>query len=479
MSGHEYESGGIEDDGLSSKVKEYLSSLFHRKGEGNPEGESRGEQTYGGRHGKLGPSECSEPHIPMWQGRRPEEFVEEWGSLSQVEDPLDESRYPIPESAGKLFEKACGGEGRSISEKVRCVGDWVSSNIRYDGNHASLSREAANALKKRGVSYPMHRYMTSGEAWEAESGICGEKSEIVAGALRSMGIPSTLYRPSMSHFAAVAEDPGEREFYVYDATSGSFCQFSGSPEDPAAVVTKRWDPDSNYTLGVTPYKEFVKWNLNRRRVMGTLKACQLLAGVHGEDGRRDGFFVDEGGHLDESKLEEVRGPKDADYEVGGIRELYSACAEYLDGIYPSSGYYNVSADTKNAIARPPPASLIKSFGGREIVDLEHAAECLALPFDTLLGRMVEKSKEGECRRGWKGEGRGSTSAWVPGGRGSGDSGQTYYWRGDEDETEQLIFPSAEESEEGDDVWELTPEERRERYEEEGGRGEDDYPDYWG
>ena len=395
MSGRK-DRGGERSPSKVKRVLSSLSDLFHRDEEEDEAIRDRLERCRSqARERKT--SECPVPSIPRWKGKAPQEFVEEWGSLMHAENALDTGKYPLPEAAA-LFEDMCGG-GKTVGETVKCIGDWVFRHIEYDGVHASLSREAAEALKEEGVAYPMHRYMTSGEAWDAGRGICGENSEIIVAALRAMGIPSSLYRPRRSHFAAVAEDTEKREFYVYDATSGSFCRFSGSPEAPASVVTKRWDPESNYTFGVTPYKEFAKWNLNRRRVMGTVKACQLLAGVHKEGKeKREGHFVLEDGSLDTEKLNQVGRATAA--ELGEVKEMFRQCADYLDGLYVTSGYYDVSADTENALKNPPPSALIKSLSGKQIVDLEHAAKGWSLPFKTFLGRAVDDAMErgGSWRR---------------------------------------------------------------------------------
>lgn len=339
---------------------------------------------------------CDEPRIPMFRGKMPTEYVERFSSLNEAEDALDSSNYSLPNSAIEQISSICAPEEKSVKELVRCVGGWVAANISYNATRMSVSSKAARSLREKGAVYPMHRYLTSAEAWDAQAGICGEKSEIVVGLLRALNIPSSLYRPRESHFAAIAEDTENNEFYVYDATGGTMCKISGTPEKPATVVIKRWDPESTYTFGVTPYKDFFDWNLSRRQALGTTKACQLLAGVHSiDDNKRHGYFVNDEGELDESKLL-TEGVDEKDVEK--VKALFSMCKNYLDKVYETSEYDDVTADTDNILSKPPNKDLIEMYTGKEILDLELASECERLKHDTYLGTLIEKSLEDKCRK---------------------------------------------------------------------------------
>lgn len=353
---------------------------------------------------------CSVPTIPPWKGRKPKEYTDFYTSLMDVENALSKKMYPLPKSTEKEVMEACG-DRKSIKEITGCVGEWVYRNIHYDHNHAGLSssssgvirRNAENSEKKGyddqcrcNEEYPLHRYMDSEEAWKARAGICGETSEIIVGILRRLGIPSTLYRPMRSHFAAISQDRKKGEMYVYDATFGSGCIYEGTKDDPAEVVTKRWSPDSAYTFGITPYKDFVEWNLRRRRILGTMKMCQAIAGVHNEEtGRREGFLVDEDGDLNKEMV---------DFgwiswrKKRRIKKMFKRCADYLDSIYPLSAYHDVSFDTEMVIQNPPKKKLVEMFNGDEIIDLEYAYQCDPIPNETIVGRLVEMGWLEDCEK---------------------------------------------------------------------------------
>lgn len=399
-----------EDDSKKARntIKDYLASR-KRKYQYN-----KCRRKYTKKERNLS-DKCTDPVIPSRYGFRDsvDAHILEWNSLSEAEDALNTDDFPLPEGSADEVIRSCNQKD-TVRDKVECVGNWADKNIRYDGNHASLSVKSADVIKhnsdisegKRSgdnKGYPMHRYMNSLETWEAKAGICGENSSVMVAILRRMGIPSMLYRPSTSHFATISEDVDKHEFYVYDSTlPSSSCIYHGSPENPAKVLTKRWSPDSAYTYGVTPFNDFYEWTLGRRRKLGTAKACLFIAGRHkpeemdGEKiGVRRGYFIDEKGNLIDEKID-VDGIDEEDKEK--VKTFFDKCVDYIDRVYDSSSYYNISYDTENILNNPPSEELIEMLNGKEIIDLEHAYECVILKHNTPLGMLVEKTMESRCAK---------------------------------------------------------------------------------
>lgn len=351
---------------------------------------------------KLFFGRCKVPKIPMWGGKRPVEYTTSWKSLMEAEDALDKSMYPLSHAVSEEVKRLCGAE-KTVRDKVECAGKWVEKSVEYDANHSYLSQKASEVIEtnsknegtqRENKAYPMHRYMVSQEACDAMRGICGENSQVLVGLLREMRVISALYRPFMGHLQAIAEDPQKREFYIFDATnSKDSCVFYGNPKRPASVVTKRWAPDSSYTVGVTPKDAFYEWNIDRRKALGTTKACQLVAGIHDINGARKGFWVDERGKFDEVKA--IALGYESDLEK--IKTTFNECGKYLDKLYETSKYHDVSVDTENTLLTPPSEEVNGLFSGREIIDLEHADECEKMPNDTALGRFVTEGLNDECK----------------------------------------------------------------------------------
>ncbi len=160
------------------------------------------------------------------------------------------SSIQIPIEAKKIVDYI-KVNSRTDKEIVMKVCGWVSDYIEYDDVHASSSR-----LYKEGKNLI---YLNATETFNTRVGICGEVSLLNIGMLSYAGIPSTIYRPWISHIAVIAKTRLNQHF-MCDAIYGKF--------EEVQPITEKTSKESYYEIGVSNINENYRYNWEKRRDKG-------------------------------------------------------------------------------------------------------------------------------------------------------------------------------------------------------------------
>ena len=172
--------------------------------------------------------------------------------LSEIENPLETQHwaikinYKVKRTANMLKYNS-----NSYESLLRNLTGWVARNIQYEDYHFDAS---VHWRDPKVISWAS----TAQETFDTRVGICRERTILLLGMLRYLGIESSLFRPHSSHLAVIAKI--QDRFILLDPTNNTVTFLKKN--EPVAIV---WKGRGLYTYGVTPLDSYVLWTLARRR----------------------------------------------------------------------------------------------------------------------------------------------------------------------------------------------------------------------